>query len=151
MFDIRRLWRSPEHAPTKGPSQQIQLLAITRTHETRARLREIAAAYDWSISIVESAAEAVATLARAAAPLVICDRDLPEEDWHDVLDRIAALPHPACVLLASQVTDQYLWDEVIQHHGYDVVLKPFQADELRRVVTFAWRAATSDSQTAGRR
>ena len=55
-----------------------------------------------------------------------------------MLAKIAALPQAICVLLASSVADQYLWNQVIQHHGYDVVIKPFQPEDLRRAVTFAW-------------
>jgi hypothetical protein len=69
---------------------------------------------------------------------VICDREISGEDWRDALVRIAGLPQAVCVLLASSVVDEYLWHQVIENHGYDVVAKPFQSEALRRAVTFAW-------------
>ena len=60
------------------------------------------------------------------------------QDRRDVLAKIASQPQAVCVLLASRVMDDYLWHQVIRHHGYDVVAKPFQPEELRRAVTFAW-------------
>jgi DNA-binding NtrC family response regulator len=101
-------------------------------------LQELAASYGWRISIVGSSDAAVALLKEQPTPLVICDRDLTGEAWGDVLAKIAAQPQAVCVLLASRVIDDYLWQQVIRHHGYDVIAKPFQPEELRRAVTFAW-------------
>jgi DNA-binding NtrC family response regulator len=101
-------------------------------------LRQIASDYRWRISIVGSSDAAVASLNEQPTPLVICDRDLTSEDWREALAKIAALPQAVCVLLASRVVDDSLWRQVIRHHGYDVVSKPFQPEELRRAVTFAW-------------
>jgi len=147
MFDLRRLvyGRRPGHqaAPGQGGRnsplrEAVKLVAITQNADDSAELRQVAANYGWTISIVESSDAAVAALNEQPTPLVICDRDLPGEAWRDVLAKIAAQPQAVCVLLASSVVDDYLWRQVIRHHGYDVVAKPFQPEELRRAVTFAW-------------
>jgi len=147
MFDLRRLvyGKRPgrQAAPAQGGRssplrQAVKLVAITQNADDSAELRQVAANYGWTISIVESSDAAVAALNEQPTPLVICDRDLPGEAWRDVLAKIAAQPQAVCVLLASSVVDDYLWRQVIRHHGYDVVAKPFQPEELRRAVTFAW-------------
>ncbi len=98
-------------------------------------------ARDWTVAAARSSDEAVAAIESQEFSLVICDRDLPGEDWRDVLARLTSLSQPVCVFLASPVVDEYLWNEVIQHRGYDVVTKPYRYDELTRAVTFAgsWR------------
>jgi len=147
MFDLKRLVHMgesgrqavPEQVPKTSPSREsVKLVAVTQNPDESAALRQIAANYGWTISIVESSDAAVAVLNEQPTPLVICDRDLPGEAWRDVLAKIAAQPQAVCVLLASSVVDDYLWRQVIRHHGYDVVAKPFQPEELRRAVTFAW-------------
>jgi hypothetical protein len=55
-----------------------------------------------------------------------------------VLAKIAVLPQAVWVLLASSVVDTIYGGQVIRHHGYDVVNKPFQPEELRRAIVFAW-------------
>ena len=117
---------------------QVRLLAITRGEEEKAGLRRITTDLRWKLSIAESADEALQLLGDEPLPLVICDRDLPGEDWRATVARIASRRDVLCVVLASSVVDDYLWDEVIQQRGYDVVSKPFEADQLRRAVTFAW-------------
>ncbi len=117
---------------------QVRLLAITRGAEEKSALARIAGDLHWKLSIAESAEEAIQLLGDEPLPLVICDRDLPDEDWRTTVARIAGRRDVLCVVLASSVVDDYLWDEVIKQRGYDVVNKPFEADQLRRAVTFAW-------------
>ncbi len=146
MFDLKRFVRmgrsgrqtAPEQPATAALAEPVKLVAITEKPDDSAALRQIAQDYRWRISIVPSSTAAIAALDGQPTPLVICDRDLSSEDWRDVLAKIASLPQAVCVLLASAVVDDYLWRQVIRHHGYDVVSKPFQQEELRRAVTFAW-------------
>lgn len=143
MFDLWRLvhmGQSGHHTlPARSTSvDPVKLVAITQQADDSAALQQIARDYRWRISIVGGSDAAITALKEQPTPLVICDRDLPDEDWRAVLAKIAALPQAVCVLLASSVADDYLWRQVLQHHGYDVVTKPFHAEELRRVVTFAW-------------
>lgn len=147
MFDLMRLvhmGRStrqvvPEQSRrTLSPHEPVQLVAIIQNPYDSATLRQLASIYGWSLSIVNSSDAAMVLLKGQPTPLVICDRDLADEAWSDVLAKIAAQPQAVCVLLASSVIDDYLWQRVIRHNGYDVVAKPFQPEELRRAVTFAW-------------
>jgi len=147
MFDLRR-WvhmgksgreATPEQLGKTLPAgEPVKLVAIMQNPDEAAALRQIAADYGWRVSIVGSSDAAIAALNEQPIPLVICDGDLSGEAWRDVFARIAAQPQAVCVLLASRVVDDYLWHQVIRHHGYDVVAKPFQPEELRRAVTFAW-------------
>lgn len=147
MFDLKRLVHrgksgrltAPRQSHGTAPAQDpVQLVAITQNAADAAALRRIAMDYGWRISIVGSSEAAIAALNEQPTPLVICDRELPGEAWREVLAKIAALPQAVCVLLASRVVDDYLWRQVIRNHGYDVVSKPFQPEELRRAVIFAW-------------
>jgi DNA-binding NtrC family response regulator len=160
MFDFRRLvqTRRPGHqaasanvARTSPSGEPVKLVAITQDSDDSAALQQIAATYGWRITILGSSDAAVAALQEQPTPLVICDRDLPGEAWREVLMKIAAVPQAVCVLLASRVLDDYLWHQVIRHHGYDVVAKPFQPEELRRAVTFAWSWRGWSAQNLNRR
>jgi len=147
MFDLRRLVQmgrstdrsaSEPAAMTLSSGEPVKLVAITQSLDDAETLRRIAANSGWSLSIVDSSSAAIASLNDQPTPIVICDRDLSGEAWRDVFAKIAALPQAVCILLASSVVDDYLWHQVIRHHGYDVVAKPFQPEGLRRAVTFAW-------------
>ncbi len=147
LFDLKRLVHmgKSRRAETAGQVERtsrseepVKLVGITQNSRDAADLRGIAGNHGWRVSIVESSEAAISVLNEQPTPVVICDRDLPDEAWHEVLAKIAALPQAVCVLVASRVVDDYLWRQVIRHHGYDVVSKPFQPEELRRAVRFAW-------------
>jgi len=119
------------------PAGSIRVVAITPDARDRALLARIADQFGWTFTAVASTASALGALLPNAAHLVICDRELPGEDWQDALPKLAAAPQVVGVLLASTVADDYLWDEVIKHRGFDVVVKPYDAEQLHRIVTFA--------------
>jgi DNA-binding response OmpR family regulator len=45
--------------------------------------------------------------------------------------------NPPDLIVASRLADEYLWAEVLNLGGYDVLAKPFNAEEVRRVVGLA--------------
>lgn len=155
MFDLMRVLQFSKRRRTSKPiSSQpaatvpdpVRMLGIIHKPDDQARLRQIAAEFAWAVLITDSFDNAMALLEDQPVPIVIYDRDFPEANWKDMLARIASFSPIPCILLASAVMDPYLWDEVIRHHGYDIVHKPFEAEELRRIVRFAttWRRWMSD-------
>ncbi len=71
-------------------------------------------------------------------PLVIYDGDSDDGNWKDALGRIRSGEGAPCVLLASRVRDQYLWNEVVRCGGFDVLTKNAGRERLTRTLRFAW-------------
>jgi DNA-binding response OmpR family regulator len=117
---------------------QIRVLAVTRNASDWQSLEKVANNCGWALFWADSCAGALSVLSQYTIPIVICDRDLPGEDWRSVLKRIADFRQPVCTLLASSVSDEYLWREVFQHQGFDVLPKPFEPERLTRTVNLAW-------------
>jgi DNA-binding response OmpR family regulator len=65
---------------------------------------------------------------------VICDRDLPDGDWRQLWDILAREPKPPMFIVTSRLADDALWAEVLNVGGYDLLLKPFRAEEVIRMV-----------------
>lgn len=157
MFDLMRVLQFSKRKKTSKPDSSqppaavpdpVRMLGIIHKADDQARLRQISAECAWTVLITDSFDNAMALLEDQPVPIVIYDRDFPGANWKDRLAKIASLSPNPCILLASSVMDPYLWDEVIRHHGYDIVHKPFDGDELRRVVRFAatWRQWMSEYQ-----
>jgi FixJ family two-component response regulator len=70
---------------------------------------------------------------------VICECDLEPGNWKDVLDEVLALPQPPCVIVTSRLADDYLWAEALNVGAYDVLAKPFETEEVIRIVSSASR------------
>ncbi len=149
VFDIVRRLRTGSQMKNGGverPAADITLLAVTQDADGWRDLRDIADRSGWLLLWARSCETAVELIQRSAISLVICDRDLAGEDWRAIIRRIASLKPAVCVLLASPVCDEYLWKEVAQHGGFDVVAKPFDPDRVKRAVKLAssWRGWAHD-------
>lgn len=69
---------------------------------------------------------------------MICERDLPDASWTDLLEQAAALPEPPYIIVTSRHADDRLWAEALNLGAYDVLAKPFDAGEVIRIVSLAW-------------
>lgn len=91
---------------------------------------------------VETSATLVAALAALQTnriPIVLVERDLPPSSWRDLLQHAIRLPAPPLLIVTSRLADEQLWAEAINVGAYDVLAKPFDAQEVCRVVEAAWR------------
>jgi DNA-binding NtrC family response regulator len=91
----------------------------------------------WEVHLAESCEQVSALASRLVAPIILLDRDWPGTEWRTAVQRFAALPNHACVVLVSGVDDAYLWQELVGSGGYDILPKPIQADDVSRVMRLA--------------
>jgi DNA-binding response OmpR family regulator len=88
---------------------------------------------DWRIDL----ADALPVLDRDPHTVVICERRLVDGTWEDLLQHLDRQFCPPVVIVTSRTADDELWAEVLNRGGYDVLMKPFDRDEVTRVVTLA--------------
>jgi CheY-like chemotaxis protein len=126
------------HSPIPTP-EKISILLVSPHQPDQTALRQILHHADWEIARVSGCQEAIRSLQSTCSSVVLCERDLPDGTWKDILDFAAQLPHPPLVLVTSRHADEGLWAEVLNLGGYDVLLKPFDRSEVTRVIGMAWR------------
>lgn len=66
--------------------------------------------------------------------LVIVDLSLGDGNWCDVLRAAVECGVHARILVSAPAADEYLWSQVMWRGAYDILVEPFAADEVRRVV-----------------
>ncbi len=124
------------------------LLVISPYQEDSVTVRIAAPAGDCPVSAAYSIREGLALLRRQPPRIVICERDLPDGNWRQVLDALPQLPSPPLFILASRHADERLWAEVLNLGGYDVLIKPFDRQELTRVLRLACERPLYDGNKA---
>jgi DNA-binding response OmpR family regulator len=117
----------------------IPILLVSPHPADVAALRHILHHSDWEITHVETVNAARKHLSRHAAAVVLCERDLPDGSWSDILSTTSEIEQAPLLLVISRHADDALWAEVLNVGGYDVLLKPFDKAEVARVVGMAWR------------
>jgi DNA-binding NtrC family response regulator len=66
---------------------------------------------------------------------VFCESSLPDGTWKDILDRIAFQVTQPKLVVTSRLADAYLWSEVINLGGFDVLAKPLVENEVQQVLS----------------
>ncbi len=136
----------PEHpvaaracAPAEASSERaVQVLAVSSAEDDIRLLRHIFSHSNWIIHTARGCGEAAELLRRGHIPIVLCDFELADGNWRDMLRALADLPEPTLLIVASRTADEYLWAEVLNLGGYDVLMKPYEPQEVIRVVSLAW-------------
>jgi DNA-binding response OmpR family regulator len=130
--------------PALRVPEKISILVVSPHRDDDAALRKILQHGDWKITRAADQQEASKYLIHNATSVVICERDLPDGCWRDILVKTQGLKNAPALVVMSRQADEKLWGEVLTSGGYDVLLKPFESREVTRVVGMAWRQSRSN-------
>ncbi len=123
------------------PSDQraTEILVVSSANPNRDQLRLLFAEPDWRVHVVRSMWEAAQLLDRRPIDVILCDHKLADGDWTDILAFASSAPFQPRVIVTSRHADERMWAEVLNLGGHDVLLEPFDSNEVRRVVQMALR------------
>ena len=83
---------------------------------------------------------------------VVTDTALPDGDWRRVLEIVAQGCADIDVVVCSRLGDYKLWMDVLELGGYDVLVQPYQRQEVRRILEgAAARSCRRSSEAASTR
>ena len=105
----------------------------------------------WALQTCESLKSASGILHSGQFPLVLCEHDLRPGTWLELLEVVDLLPEPPFVIVTSRVADERLWAEALNLGAYDVLAKPFDRNEVTRVLSLAWMHWTERYRLGGKR
>src|ERR1035441_5713219 len=130
--------RSEKSIPS--PEGTAVALAVSPLPADRARLREILSQGNWKLHEASDCGEALALLRDESVPVLLCERDHADGNWEDLLKATARLPDPPNLIVFSRLADESLWAKVLNLGGFDVLMTPFEPEEVLRrggVLVFA--------------
>ncbi len=123
-------------------SQAIQngrgvLLRVSPSAEDHAALERICERTRWRTTEAYTFQEALVRMAEEQPDVVLCEANLPDGTWRDLLAELSHGSNPPYLIVTSRLADESLWAEVLNLGGYDVLAQPFEPVEIYRVVGFA--------------
>jgi DNA-binding NtrC family response regulator len=77
---------------------------------------------------------------------VVTDSALRDGDWRRVLEIVLQERPNVEVIVCSRLGDYNLWIDVLEQGGYDVLVEPYQHEEVRRIVKVAAARMRSPAQ-----
>ena len=122
------------------PANEIRrVLAALASPEDCGSLRRILCGTGWELRFAPTLRDAAAELRAAAFGVVISAGHFGDGHcWKDVLFEIQRAPIPPQLIVADPLAHDGLWAEVLNLGGYDLLMTPFEAAEVLRVVPLAW-------------
>ena len=81
--------------------------------------------------------------------VVLAESEMPSWNWRKVLSDLRRLSQPPQLIVTSRTADDYLWAEVLNIGGYDVLPQPLARDEVERVIAAACRQHAMPPARAG--
>jgi DNA-binding NtrC family response regulator len=120
------------------------LALVVMPEERRRALLHSLESLKFEILLVENCTEA-RRLLQTAPPVqvVITQVSLADGNWCDVLRFLVDSGMEASVVVTSPQADENLWSEVLWRGAYDLLIEPFERDEVRRTMEGALRARHS--------
>ncbi|MBZ5618887.1 MAG: hypothetical protein LAQ69_09220 [Acidobacteriia bacterium] len=106
--------------------------------------------FPWRTDRVDNCLETILHVHCSLPRVIVCERDLPDGGWKDILEIAASLQSRPPVVVASRQADDYLWAEVLNLGGYDVLRKPLDKGEVSRSVSLAWEHWANQRDSAQR-
>jgi response regulator RpfG family c-di-GMP phosphodiesterase len=121
------------------PEKAVAALAVSCHEEDLAFLRGVFDSTGWTLYEAPTLTKALILLKRRPVDLIITDRDLTDGCWRGLLDALKPLAAAPPLIVTSRLADEYLWAEVLNEGGYDVLAQPFESEEVVRVISAATR------------
>ncbi|MBI2816511.1 MAG: response regulator [Acidobacteria bacterium] len=69
--------------------------------------------------------------------LLLSDEQLPDGSWRDLLQFLLESKTPCEMIVCSRCGDEQLWAEVLQCGAYDLLVEPFERQEVDRIIQSA--------------
>jgi DNA-binding NtrC family response regulator len=131
--------KGPDMRPNSDPTCRVHVLAVSPLESDHTSLAHIFGRTAWDFDIARSIEEASEKLSTSPIPVILCEENLPDGTWKDLLALTERQASPCYVVVTSQSADDRLWAEVLNLGAYDVLAKPFDSKEVFRVIGLAWR------------
>jgi FixJ family two-component response regulator len=126
-------------APVSGCRALLPVLLASERDDDFQNLQALLHNTKWSVERAKSWSDVSGFCDRVVNQVVLLDRHFQGSDWRR---SVSSLPNPdanRCLILLSDVSDPYLWNELVQHGGFDVLARPFESSALFRTLAFAQR------------
>jgi DNA-binding NtrC family response regulator len=124
-----------------GSTQREHVLVIDDEEDIRESLAEILSLEGYEVTTAESGATAIERAKLARFSLVITDLKMPGMDGIEVLVRLKQL-HPGLpVIVATGYASDETASRCRREGAYDYIRKPFDLDDLLRLITQALQAS----------
>jgi DNA-binding NtrC family response regulator len=115
----------------------VHVLSVSAAPDDHSELRQILNDPLWDIYAAANSADAKEHLTWNRVAVTICDSNVPGGGWIELFHRADEYSEPLTLIVTSTDVNKYMREDVLHLGGYDLLAKPFDWCEVRRVLTLA--------------
>ena len=134
---------------TFAPDHCVSALLVGEYEGDRLLLQGVFRDAGWRLLEVHDRQQALDCLQREPVQVVISEKEGPRWHWKRVLNDLRNLAPPPQLIVTSRTADDSFWAEVLNIGGFDGLSRPFDRDEVQRVVASAHRHFEGDPLALG--
>lgn len=123
-------------------SMPVSLLVVSESEQPHIYVRNLLRKLNWSVDSAFSHAHAAALIGENEFAVVLCDCELENGVWRELLESVHSRPRPPRFLVFCRFADVALWAEVLNLGAWDLLMYPFDAQEVVRTCAMAWESWT---------
>jgi DNA-binding response OmpR family regulator len=132
----------------RAVAARFTVLSVSPMPQDHLMLRQALDCARWRVLPVATRRGALDRMRVHPVSVIICESMLEDGTWRDLLDQNLVGAEGTPLIVTSRLADEYLWSEVLNLGGYDVLAKPFSDREVRHVLqTVALRQAPVHPRT----
>ncbi len=129
---------------------RLRVLFVSSNHEDAGMLNRMLEHAPIQFEHVPNLQDARDNLGRGSYGAVLTEAHLPDGDWKDVLDLTWELVTSPAVIVTHRCADDLFWAEALNLGCYDMLAQPFDAREVRRILTLACEQRPSKHASGAR-
>ncbi len=127
-------------SPKLAPQRKKTILVLSPEKDDCETIAKMLGSNRW-YKIVKASTVAEAKELMPQASVVVCEACLPDGSWQQVLEMAQneEEKNQPLVVVCRENADERLWSEVLNCMAYDVLAKPFDREEVFRIISSAVR------------
>ncbi len=135
----------------EADSSRVTVLLVSPEEQDHRYFQSLFSRTRWTLHGAYSSAAALELLSRQVIPVVVAEARLPGRGWEEILRAAEKLPAPPKTVIAALPAEAGLVAEVLNLGGYDVLLRPFDPQEVLHCLSMAWLSWKYDRERAAAR
>jgi FixJ family two-component response regulator len=122
------------------------IIGVFPPGEDRTSLINIFGGSNWKLQFTSTLRETQTALGGSPGVVISEVRLSDGHCWNDLLHEIQKMECPPPLIVADRLADHSLWAEVLNLGAYDLLAKPFNAEEVHHAVSTACRRTENEQE-----
>jgi DNA-binding NtrC family response regulator len=121
----------------RSVAESTNVVAVSPWRDDHVALNSIFAGSKWMFKCVSTIEDAVSCIQGGCVSVIICNHELPDGNWHALLQRSEQQPRPPRFIVSWRFPASGRRAEILDAGGYDVLFTPFRIHEVVHAVNRA--------------